>query len=143
MEITPDQASDTLRETATLDNARDRRVHGIGTAATGVVFAAYLVLHRWADASTWDDVITACYVLILLGVAAWQTRAARTVPRNARRIGYVGLGLSIVAFVPVLGWLNWLDHTGDPHTFAVVAIASLVAVPAVAAGVVIAVGGRR
>ncbi len=144
MEITPRQAAEALHEPATtLDNPRDRRVHGIGTAAAGVLFATYLVLHRWVDSSPWDDVVTACYVLVLLGVAAWQTRTTRTVPRNARRTGYIGLGLSIMTFIPVLGWLNWLEHTGDPHPVVVVAIAALVAVPAAAAGVVIAAGGRR
>ena len=137
------QASEALQETATLDNPRDRRVHGIGTAVAGVLVAAYVALHGLVEASPWDDVVTACYVLLLLGVVAWQTRAARTVPRNARLVGYLGLGLSVVAIMPVLGWTNWLEHTGDPHRLVVVAIASLVAAPAAVAGVAIAAGGRR
>ena len=143
MDITPREATDALQETTTLDNPRDRRVHGIGTAAAGVVFAVYLVLHRLTDGSSWEDLLTVAYVVVLVGVAAWQTRAARTVPLNARRIGYVGLALSIAAIIPVLGWVNWREHTGDPHLLVVVAIASLVALPAVVAGVVIARGGRR
>lgn len=143
MEITPRQASEALQEAPTLDNPHDRRVHGIATAAAGVVFATYLVLHRLAGSTAWEDALTVAYVVALVGVAAWQTRVARTVPRNARLLGYAGLGVSLVAIMPVLGWINWLQHVGDPGALVTVAIASLVALPAVVAGLLIAAGSRR
>lgn len=143
MDISPRQAGETLRGAATLDNSHDRRIHGMATAAAGVVLAAYVVLGRLVEVSPWDDVVVAGYVLVLLALATWQARVARTVPRNARTVGYLGLGGAILAIIPVLGWLNWLEHVGDPGVLVVVAISSLVAVPPGVAGFVVATGGRR
>ena len=121
MDISPRQAGEALRGAATLDNPHDRRVHGMATAATGMVLAAYVVLGRLLEVSPWDDVAVAGYVLVLLALATWQARVARTVPRNARTVGYLGLGGAILVIIPVLGWLNWLDATSvDPGVLVVV-----------------------
>ena len=143
MNVTPEQARESLEHEPTLDGRADRRTYAAGTIATGLLIFGYFTLNRFADGSRWEDLVLVGYVLLLIGVAGWQSRALRAIPRHARGIGYVGLAGTLVAMVVGLGWINWLEHTGDPSTLLVVAIAAIIALPLTLAGLVILRGGGR
>ena len=69
----------------------------------GVFVGAY----RLADGhSTLGGALAGFYVLAVFGLAAWQKHAARTVPRNSRITGYVGMAGSVVLMLASIIWLN-------------------------------------
>lgn len=85
----------------------DRRVHGFATAFFGVLMGIYVAAYRLVDGSGWGEgLLLGFYVVSLFGLAAWQRRAANTVPRGARQIGYVGVVGSAVLLIASIVWMN-------------------------------------
>lgn len=100
---------------AELTTDRDRRVHGLATAGFGLVMGLYVAAYRLADGhGSVEGALMGLYVVTLLGLAAWQKRAAGTVPRNARSIGYLGLAASAALMIVSVIWLN--VRQGDART---------------------------
>ena len=96
------QASD-----ASLGTDRDRRVHALATAGFGVLMGAFVVASRVAESTgRGSGVLTALYLGALVALAGWQKRAAGTIPRNGRVIGYVGLGATLAMTWISIIWLN-------------------------------------
>lgn len=137
---------------ADLASARDRRVHGLATAGFGLLMGVYVATSRLVDGSGWGEgVLAGLYLVTLVGLAFWQRRAASTVPRNARQIGYVGVGASAALVLVSILWLN--VRQGDNRTagigdqpdhwwvYAIVGIVS--ALPSLVAGYAIFAGRRR
>ncbi len=113
MHTTPDQH--TARARAALEEARrpglstgrDRRIHALATAGFGVGMGVFVGAHRVVEGHAWGEAaLLALYIAALFALALWQKRASRTVPRNARRTGYVGLGASLAAMWAAIIWLN-------------------------------------
>jgi hypothetical protein len=138
-------------QNATLTTDRDRRVHGLATAGFGLLMGAYVAAYRLVDGSGWGEgILLGLYVVTLFSLAAWQRRAANTVPRNARRIGYVGVIGSAVLVLASIIWLNIrqaenrIAGIGDqPDHWWVYAIVGVVtSLPSLAAGHIIFYGRR-
>jgi len=110
-DVTPQEAREQLAaaEAATDRRAGDRRVHALATAGFGLVIGAYLAVSRLVEDTSAETLVVVCYVLLLLGLAGWQTREARTWPRRARRTSYVGLGVTVVLFLGAVIAFNVVD----------------------------------
>lgn len=130
---------------------RDRWVHGLATAAFGVLMGVYVASYRLVDGSGWGEgILLGVYFVSLFGLAAWQRRAANTTPRNARRIGYVGVAGSAVLVIASIIWMNVrqgdnrIAGIGDQpdHWWVHAIVAVVTAVPSLAAGHVICYGRR-
>lgn len=92
---------------ASLGTDRDRHVHALATAGFGVAMGVFVVASRVTESSgRGSGVLTALYLGALVALAGWQKRAAGTVPRNGRRIGYVGLGATLAMMWVAIIWLN-------------------------------------
>jgi len=152
MDTIPDQPAAQARaaleqaDRTELSTDRDRRIHGLATAGFGVGMGLFVGAYRLVDGNAWaEGGLVALYVLVLFALAMWQKRAASTVPRNARRTGYVGLAASVAAMWASIIWLN--IRQGDARraslpdqvdSWWVYACAALVtALPMLAAGYVI------
>ncbi len=116
-DITPQQARERLAqvEAATDRRAGDRRVHALATAGFGVAIGAYLSLYRVVDGTSWQTPVLLAYVLGLVALAGWQTRAARSWPRNARRASYLGLGATVVLFMAAVMTFNYREAQRELH----------------------------
>jgi hypothetical protein len=67
----------------------------------------FVVASRVSETRGGDGgVLTALYLGALVALAGWQKRAAGTVPRNGRVIGYVGLGVTLAMTWASIIWLN-------------------------------------
>jgi hypothetical protein len=150
--ITSQQARDQLAaaESATVTTDKDRRVHGLATAGFGVAMGAYTALSRVVEGTTAETPVYAAYAAALLGLAAWQTTAARSVPRSSRRLGYLALAAAFVLMLATMVLLNirGTGHLGGvegrPESWGVLLLAGLViALPMLAAGARILRGGTR
>jgi len=139
-------------ERADLATERDRRVHGFATAGFGLLMGLYVAAYRLVDGSGWGEgTLLGLYAVTLFGLAAWQGRAANTVPRNARQIGYVGVAGSAVLVIASIIWLNVrqgdnrVAGIGDQpdHWWAYVLVGVVTALPSLIAGHVIFYGRRR
>ncbi len=152
-DMTPDQAQAQLdrAEAARVGTDGDRRVHGLATAAFGLVVGAYVALTRVVDGTWAEYAVLGGYVVLLFGLVWWQKRAARTIPRHARRTGYLGLAGSIVLMLATVVWLNVRqagyraeelpDQPEQP--LVLLAVALVVALPLLVAGLRIVRGPRR
>jgi cytochrome bd-type quinol oxidase subunit 2 len=147
--FTPDQAQDQLdrARNTRLATARDRQVHAVATAAFGVIVGVYVAIGRAVDGTGWaESLLLSGYALLLMVLAFWQTRAARTVPRHARRTGHIGLAGTVVLMLAAITWLN-VRQSGDPgrpeHWWVLVLTALVVALPMLIAGHRIFHGDRR
>ncbi|NNM46435.1 hypothetical protein [Knoellia koreensis] len=128
----------------------DRRVHGLATAGFGVAMGAYVAVQRVVDGTSAETPLLAVYAIALLGLVTWQTRAARSVPRSSRLVGYVGLAGSFVLMMATIMWLNIRGTgrlggvEGQPESWGVLLLAGVViALPMLVAGVRILRGGTR
>jgi hypothetical protein len=143
-QMTPEQARAALESTPTLGNtARDRRIHGLATAAFGALVGGYVGLYQaLPEGNSARNVITAFYVLLLFGLAAWQTKNIRLWPRHSKVTGYVALGCTVMLAGIGTMALNFLEsRTGvraevSPLWYAVAAI--VIAAPMLVAGWIIA-----
>ncbi len=133
-DITPQQAREQLAqvEAATDRRAADRRVHALATAGFGLAMGAYLSVYRVVDGTGWQTPALLAYVFGLLALAGWQTRAARSWPRNARRASYLGLGATVVLFMAAVMTFNYreaqreLDGTGAGESVLLLVLAGMV-----------------
>lgn len=139
-------------QSADLATDRDRRVHGLATAGFGLLMGIYVAAYRLVDGSGWGEgLLLGFYAVTLFGLAAWQRRAANTVPRNARQIGYVGVIGSAVLVLASIVWMNIrqadnrIADIGDQpdHWWVYALVGVVTALPSLAAGHVIFYGRRR
>lgn len=145
-DITPDQALAHLERARSggVDDEHARSVHAFATAAFGIVIGAFFALQTGLDGTSWEPAIIVGYVAILLGLAAWQSRAARVMPRHGRRTSWIGLVCSAVLMVSAVLAANIRQAgreadgitAGEPLWLLVVG-ALLVAAPMVVAGILI------
>lgn len=151
-DITPQQAREQLAQAdaATERRSGDRRVHALATAGFGLLIGGYLAVSRLAEGTSWETLIVVFYVLLLLGLAGWQTRGASTWPRHAKRTSWIGLGATVVLFLGAVIALNVGDAQQDAGTtapsdnVALLVLAGLVvAAPMLAAAVLIHRRERR
>jgi hypothetical protein len=144
--VDADQARDQLQRAAALeiDSTRDREVYGVATMVFGAVIGIYMAVQEALDGKDpWDDLTTVGYAVLLVGLAWWQTRTVRTVPRNARTTGRVGAVATLVlAMAAVMGMNAW-GHTVRVPPAVLVLVAAVIASPMLVAGQLIRTGGRR
>jgi hypothetical protein len=150
--ITSQEARDQLAvaQSATVTTTHDRRVHGLATAGFGVAMGAYVAIQRALDGTGAETPLLAVYAIALLGLVTWQTRAARSVPRSSRLIGYVGLAGSFVLMMATIMWLNVRSTgrlggvEGQPESWGILLLAGVViALPMLVAGARILRGGAK
>lgn len=151
-DLTPRQAREHLEraEQGTVLDDSSRVIHGNATALFGVVIGAYFALQTALDGvSPWESLLIVGYVVILLGLAVWQSRAARVVPRHSRRIGWGGLGASVVLMLSAILAANYRQAgrmgegtSGGEPVWLLVVGAVLIAAPMVVAGALIRRGDR-
>jgi hypothetical protein len=151
-DITPQQAREQLAQAdaATDRRSGDRRVHALATAGFGLLIGGYLAVSRLVEDTSWQTLAIVFYVLLLLGLAGWQTRGASTWPRRARRASWVGLGTTMALFLGAVIALNVSDAqpgagtTASSDNVALLVLAGLVvAAPMLVAAVLIDRGERR
>ena len=142
--VTPEQAREQLAASrpGALGTARDRQVHALGTAVLGLAVGLFMASRNLVS-DTGLAAVAVVFIVAWMAGLAWVERAARTVPRGARRWSRAGIGGSFVlALVAVLPWLN-LQAQSEPNSWPMVLLAALiVAVPSLLAAAVIA-GGRQ
>lgn len=138
-------------QSANLTTNRDRRIHGLATAGFGLLMGIYVAAYRLVDGSGWGEGTLLClYVITLLSLAVWQRRAANTVPRNARQIGYIGVAGSAVLLIASIIWMNVrqgdnrIAGIGDQpdHWWVYALVGVVTALPSLIAGHVIFYGRR-
>lgn len=113
----------------------DRRVYALGTALFGLLLGLYLaVVSAWDPHGARGYVMIACYAGLQCGIALWQKRAARTVPRGAKRLGYRGLVLSGVAALVGIMVSNAVADGGPISIPVSATVGVLAALPLVLAG---------
>jgi len=110
----------------------------VGTALFGVVLGAFVPLTRALDMDNGPSYLTAIYVVLAIAIATWQTRAARSVPRGAKRVGYVGLALTVVISLVCIMIANWREQTTPTSAGLLVLMGVVIALPMLVAGWVIA-----
>lgn len=143
-QMTPEQARAALESTPTLGNtARDRRIHGLATAAFGALIGGYVGLYQGLpDDHGARSGMTGVYIFLLFALAAWQTKNIRLWPRHSKVTGYVALGCTVMLAGIGTMALNFLEsRTGvraevSPLWYAVAAI--VIAAPMLVAGWIIA-----
>lgn len=138
-QMNPDEARSALEQAsaARVASPRDRSVYAIGTAFFGIVLGIFLAVTHVYDGARSSGVIAGFYVVAMLGIAAWQRQRARSVPRGAKRTGYLGLGLSVLLVLVVNMGLNWSEQTTDSSAWLLACAALLVALPMLVAAAVI------
>lgn len=146
-EMTPEEARGHLAhaEAATGRRAGDRRIHALSTGGMGVAIGAFVALRDAVDGTAWQTPLQVAYAFALVGLALWQTRASRVVPRGARRTGYTGLSGTLVLALAAIMTLNYrsVHPVGAVEPWWVLAGAGvLVALPMVLAGLLIRRGPR-
>lgn len=131
-------------EHLTLDNRDDRRVHGWATIGFGTLVAVFTGLNHYVGGDTLrqDLPMTAIYIVLLVAVAAWQSRTARTWPAGAKRLSAIGvLTSALVAFVGNMA-LNWKGQAGPVPVTWTLALVVVALLPCIVAGMRI-MGARR
>ncbi|MGL5861550.1 MAG: hypothetical protein ACRCY9_09890 [Phycicoccus sp.] len=150
-DVTPREAREQLERAATAATRRrvtDRRVHGLATAGFGVVVGGYVAMTNATNATGWETPVQVVFILALGGLAAWQTRASRVVPRGARRTMWAGMAGTMALALATNVALRHpsarpsAEPTGEPW-WVLGAAAIGVALPMLAAGRVILRQGRR
>jgi len=138
--MSPDEARAALEQASRTSAVapRDRTVYAVGTALFGVVLGAFVPLTRALDLDNGPSYLTAIYVVLAIAIATWQTRAARSVPRGAKRVGYVGLALTVVISLVCIMIANWREQTTPTSAGLLVLMGVVIALPMLVAGWVIA-----
>jgi len=143
-EVSPEQAREALArvgQSSPTGRSESRR-YGWYLAGFGVVIGLFVAGSRAvterADSSALTGLLAAVYFLALWGLIHQQQRKARTVPRHAKVIGYVGLGLSLVPLMVGLGWLNWMHRDGSLTSWPQLGLFALaISAPLLVAGLII------
>ena len=138
--MSPDEARAALEQASRTSAVapRDRTVYAVGTALFGVVLGAFVPLTRALDLDNGPSYLTAVYAVLAIAIATWQTRAARSVPRGAKRVGYVGLALTVVVSLACIMIANWREQTSPTSPGLLVLMGVVIALPMLVAGWVIA-----
>ena len=138
--MTPDEARAALEQASRTSAVapRDRTIYAVGTALFGVVLGAFVPLTRALDLDNGPSYLTAIYIVLAIAIATWQTRAARSVPRGAKRVGYIGLGLTVVVSLAWTMAFNWREQTIATSPGLLVLMGVVIALPMLVAGWVIA-----
>lgn len=143
--MSPEQARAALAEARLNlpDADRDRRIHALATAGFGALVGVYVALTQaLPDDSSARGFMTAGYVGLLIGLALWQTRGARTVPRHSKVTSWIGLAGTFVMMMASTITLNLLEtRSGQVTSLSplwYVLAAVVVAVPMLVAGGLIA-----
>jgi hypothetical protein len=138
--MSPDEARAALEQASRTSAVapRDRTIYAVGTALFGVVLGAFVPLTRALDLDHGPSRLTAVYLVLAIAIATWQTRAARSVPRGAKRIGYVGLVLTVVVSLAFTMTVNWREQTTPSSPALLVLMGVVIALPMLVAGWVIA-----
>jgi hypothetical protein len=120
-----------------LATPRDRRIYGFGTCGFGLLLGGSTFFASLEDAIPLGSMLpVAVYLPLACGLALWQTRAASTVPRHAKRVGYIGLAISVVSAMAARITFNVVEGS-----FAIEAgVIALAATPLVIAGLIVADG---
>ena len=149
--LTPDQALERLERARSggVSDAGARRIHGVATAGFGLVIGAFFALQTGLDETSWEPVVIAGYIVILLGLAVWQSRAARVMPRHGRLTSWIGLGATVVLMLGAVMAANIRQAgredggitTGEPLWLLLFG-AIVIAAPMVVAGILIHRGER-
>lgn len=108
---------------------RDRTIYAVGTALFGVVLGAFVTLTRALDLDHGPSYLTAIYLVLAIAVATWQTRTARSVPRGAKKIGYVALALTVLVSLAFTMTLNWREQTTPSSPGLLVLMGVVIALP--------------
>jgi hypothetical protein len=139
--LTPQEARKQLSasQSRRLTTRRDRTSHAVATAASGLALGVFSAGQNLAASWVGQALLSAVFVLVVVGSASWVERAARTVPRRSRLWSRIGLGLSFVlSLLLVRPWLN-LQAQAEPNTWPMVLGASVaIAAPCLVAAAVIA-----
>lgn len=138
--VTRDEASRTLQvaEAAQVTTRHDVEVHAAGTIASGVVIGAFVgIMSR--DYTGFEDIlIPAVYLLLIVAISWWQKRAARSVPRGARRTTNRGLAVTMILGFLGIMTVNALSSLNGRHESPTVIMAAalgvVTALPTVIAG---------
>jgi hypothetical protein len=138
---TPQEAREQLSasQPRRLTTRRDRTTHAVATATFGLALGVFSAAQNLAVSWVGEALLTAAFVLVVVGTASWVERAARTVPRRSRLWSRIGLGLSFVlSLLLVRPWLNLQAQT-EPNTWPMVLGAAVaIALPSLVAAAVIA-----
>ena len=136
----PDEARAALEQASRTSAVapRDRTIYAVGTALFGVVLGAFVPLTRALDLGHGPSYLTAIYLVLAITIAAWQTRAARSVPRGAKKVGYVALTLTVVVSLAFTMTVNWREQTTPSPPSLLVLMGVVIALPMLVAGLVIA-----
>jgi hypothetical protein len=143
---TTEQARSALSEVnrRRIDRRQDRWVHGATFAGLGILLGVQIALGRLAREQWGQNALSILVFLLLwIGLLAWQSRTARTWPRGVRTITWTGLAVALVVGAGLHMWLNWY---GQDHTVGVpllVAASAAIAAPLLVTGALIAFGGGR
>lgn len=145
--LTPEAAAAALASASSTPaptSPHDRRVYAVGTALSGILLGGYLGFMRGIDSrNPWFDGAVVLYIVLVAAIALWQRRAARSVPRGAKRIGWIGLGATLAVVMVGVGLLNVAyGRTGAPWPMAA-ALALASAAPLLVAAYVIGRSGRE
>lgn len=115
-QVTPEQARAALESAPVVPNSdRDRLVHAWATAGFGALVGIFVgvsqAIPRNSGAQHW---IYAGYAALLLGLALWQSKKARTFPRHSTITSYIGLaGTMVLAMLAIMGLGMWENYTGE------------------------------
>lgn len=142
-QLSPHEAREQLSASLTrrLTRRRDRTLHAFATATFGLALGLFSAAQNLAASWGEEVLLTAGFVLVVVGTASWVEWVARTVPRRSRLWSRIGLGASFVlSLLLVRPWLN-LQAQSEPNTGPMVlAAAAVIALPALAAAAIIARG---
>src|SRR5690349_19866563 len=138
--MSPDEARAELEQASRTSavTPRDRTIYAVGTALFGVLLGAFVALTRALHLDNGPSYLTALYLVLAIGIATWQTRAARSVPRGAKRISYLGLALTVVVSLGFMMAVNWREQTTPTAPGLLVLMGVAIALPMLVAGAVIA-----
>lgn len=140
-QLTQHEAREQLRTSRAwrLPTRRDRRVHAVATAVFGMALGVFSAAQNLVVTWSGEALLTAAFVFVVVGAAAWVERVARTAPRRTRLCSRLGLGLSFgLSLLLVRPWLN-LQAQAEPNTLPMVlGASSVIAVPCLVAAAVIA-----
>lgn len=115
---------------------RDRRVQGVALAVTGLAVALLLPLSPLVRGrEPWSELSVLAYLALVLGAGTWQRRAARTMPRHARRTERVMLAVTVV-----LGLAGVTAVNVRPEVWVYLLAVLVAALPSLVLGVLVARG---
>lgn len=144
-DFTTESARDQLDRASRADlaSAADRRVYGLYVALIGVIVGGYVAVTRLVDGGSGSPYVLVGYAALLVAVTVWQSRAARAIPRGAKRKGLFALVGTVVLMIAAITTLNVVEIEVGLQWWHLALGGLVVALPSVVTGVLIARGGAR